>query len=198
MNYNASSYVYGYTVNMPFENFVNKEFVGTLSNYLNGFEDLANVDFKLVEYPSILELKKALSRGEVDLVFANFDPTGINVDTLNTNSPFKEEYVVLSKEPILVNSIRSLKGSDIYTVSNTYLYDYLVSNCITPKSFDNTDNLLRNINSESIVMIDRDTYEYYKDNKFKDEYFSEREDLRVFIIFGLYVSFLTSILFIFV
>ena len=168
MNYNASSYVYGYTVNMPFENFVNKEFVGTLSNYLNGFEDLANVDFKLVEYPSILELKKALSRGEVDLVFANFDPTGINVDTLNTNSPFKEEYVVLSKEPILVNSIRSLKGSDIYTVSNTYLYDYLVSNGITPKSFDNTDNLLRNINSESIVMIDRDTYEYYKDNKFKN------------------------------
>ena len=29
MNYNASSYTYGYTINMPFESTVNKEFVGT-------------------------------------------------------------------------------------------------------------------------------------------------------------------------
>ena len=168
MNYNASSYVYGYTINMPFESSNNKEYVGTLSNYLNGFEDMANVDFRIVEYPSILELKQALSRGEVDLVFANFDPSGINVDVLTTNSPFKEEYVVLSKEPILVNSIRSLKGYDIYAVSNTYIYDYLVANGITPKTFTNTDNLLRGISPNSIVMIDRDTYEYYKENKFKN------------------------------
>ena len=168
MNYNASSYTYGYTINMPFESTVNKEFVGTISNYLSGFEDMANVDFKMVEYPSVMELKQALSRGEVDLIFANFDTTGVNVDVLGTNSPFKEEYVVLSKEPMLVNSIRSLKGNDIYTVSNTYIFDYLVSNGITPKSYNNTDELLRGIKNESIVMIDRDTYEYYKDNKFKN------------------------------
>ena len=168
MNYNASSYTYGYTINMPFESTVNKEFVGTISNYLSGFEDMANVDFKMVEYPSVMELKQALSRGEVDLIFANFDTTGVNVDVLSTNSPFKEEYVVLSKEPMLVNSIRSLKGNDIYTVSNTYIFDYLVSNGITPKSYNNTDELLRGIKNESIVMIDRDTYEYYKDNKFKN------------------------------
>lgn len=168
MNYNASSYTYGYVINMPFENTVNKEFVGTLSNYLSGFEDLANVDFKIVGYQNVLELKQALSRGEVDLIFGNFNTTGVNVDVLKTNSPFKEEYVIISQEPLLVNSIRSLKGNDIYTVSNTYLYDYLSQNGITPKSFDNTDMLLRAIRSDSIVMIDRDTYEYYKDNKFKN------------------------------
>ncbi len=168
MNYNASSYTYGYVTNMPFESTVNKEYVGVMSNYLSGFEELTNVDFKLVEYPNILELKKALSHGEVDVIFDNFDPTGVNVDILKTTSPFKEEYVVLSKDTILVNSIRSLKGKDIYTVSNTYLYDYLNQNGIIPISYDNTDSLLRNIRSESIVMIDRDTYEYYKDNKFKN------------------------------
>ena len=168
MNYNASSYTYGYVINMPFENTVNKEFVGTLSNYLSGFEDLANVDFKIVGYQNVLELKQALSRGEVDLIFGNFNTTGVNVDVLKTNSPFKEEYVIISQEPLLVNSIRSLRGNDIYTVSNTYLYDYLAQNGITPKSFDNTDMLLRAIRSDSIVMIDRDTYEYYKDNKFKN------------------------------
>ena len=168
MTYNASSYTYGYTINMPFESTVNREYVGTISNYLSGFEDMANVDFKMVEYPNVMELKQALSRGEVDVIFDNFDTTGVSVELLNTNSPFKEEYVVLSTSPMLVNSIRSLKGNDIYTVSNTYLYDYLVSNGITPKSYNNTDELLRNIKSDSIVTIDRDTYEYYKDNKFKN------------------------------
>ena len=168
MNYNASSYTYGYVINMPFENTVNKEFVGTLSNYLSGFEDLANVDFKIVNYQNVLELKQALSRGEVDLIFGNFNPNGVNVDILKTNSPFKEEYVVISQQPLLVNSIRSLKGNDIYTVSNTYLFDYLSQNGISPKAFNNTDMLLRSIRSDSIVMIDRDTYEYYKDNKFKN------------------------------
>ena len=185
MNYNASSYVYGYTTNMPFENTVNKEYVGIISNYLSGFEDLANVDFKMVEYPNILELKQALSRGEIDVLFANFNPSGVNVDILKTNSPFKEEYVILSKEAILVNSIRSLKGYEINTVSNTYLYDYLVANGITPKSFNNTDTLLRGISSDSIIMIDRDTYEYYKDNKFKNYkiiYQDSLEDNYSFII----------------
>ena len=167
MSYNANSYIYGYTTNMPFESTVNKEFVGTISNYLSGFEDLANVEFKMVEYNSILELKQALSRGEVDLIFANFDPTGVNVDILKTNSPFKEEYFVISMEPTVVNSIRSLKGKEVYTVANTYLYDYLNANGITTKAYTNTDNLLRAIKTDSIIVIDRDTYEYYQDNKFR-------------------------------
>ena len=168
MNYNSQSYTFGYITDMPYESTVNKEFVGTLSNYLSGFEDMTNVDFKMVEYNNIIELKQALSHGEIDFVFANFNPNGVNVDTLLTSSPFKEEYLVLSSEPLLVNSIRSLKGYEIYTISNTYLYDYLTTNAITVKSYDNTDALLRNIRNDSIIMIDRDTYEYYKDNKFKN------------------------------
>ena len=37
---------------------VNKEFVGTLANYLSGFEDMADVDFKLVGYSDINTLKQ--------------------------------------------------------------------------------------------------------------------------------------------
>lgn len=168
MSYTGAQYVFGYVTNMPFQNTVNKEFVGTISNYLSGFEDIADVDFKLVAYNSILELKQALSHGEVDLLFANFNTNGVNVDILKTSSPFKEEYVVLSKNSIVTNSIRSLKGRDVYTVNNTYLYDYLTTNSISAKGFNNTDELLRNIRTDSIVLIDKDTYEYYKNSKFKD------------------------------
>ncbi len=168
MSYNATSYIYGYVINMPFENTINNEFVGTISNYLSGFEDLANVDFKIVGYNNIAELKQALSYGEVDVIFANFNPSGVNVDILETTSPFKEEYLVLSKENYIVNSIRSLKGKEVYAVGNTYLASYLASNGITVKGFSNTDELLKNINNDSIVVLDQDTYKYYKDSKFKD------------------------------
>lgn len=168
MGYNASEYVFGYIVNMPYENMINKEFVGTISNYLSEFEDLADVDFKMIGYKNIMELKQAFSRGEIDVLFANFNTDGINIDVKNTTSPFAEKYVILSKDNYIVNSIRSLKGKEIYTVSQTYLYDYLVKNGITAKGFDDTDNLFRNISNDSIVMIDMDTYEYYRDKKFKD------------------------------
>ncbi len=167
MGYNAASYTFGYATMMPFQSTVNKEFVGTLSNYLNGFEDAANVDFKIVEYKNNNELKQALSHGEVDLVFGNFNTNGVNVDLLETSDIFNEEYYILSHENVVVNSIRSLKGYDVYTVANTYLYDYLNTNGIATKAFDNSDMLLRNIRDDGLVAIDKDTYEYYKDNKFR-------------------------------
>ena len=168
MSYNGSPYTYGYVINMPFENTINKEFVGTISNYLSGFEEIADVDFKIVGYNSVVELKQALSRGEVDLIFANFNTNGVNVDTLKTVSPFKEEYVVLSKENLVINSIRSLKDCELYTVKDTYIYDYIVENNVSVKGFNNTDDLLRNIKNDSIVVIDKDTYEYYRNTKFKN------------------------------
>lgn len=168
MNYNATNYVYGYVTNMPYENTINKEFVGTISNYLSDFEEIANVDFKIVGYKNIAELKQAFSRGEVDLLLANFNTAGVNVDTLSTSSPFKEEYVIISKNNLLVDTIRSLKGINVYTVAGTYLYDHLVSNGVNAKGYDNTDTLLRNIGNDSVVMLNMDTYEYYKDKKFKD------------------------------
>ena len=167
MNYNSHTYVYGYTTKMPFENKINKEFVGTIANYLSGFEDQTGIDIKLVEYRNNAELKQALSQGEIDFLFANFNPNGTNVDIFTTISPFKEDYVVLSKNPIIVNTIRSLKGEKIHTISNTYLADHLRNNGIEIATYDTTDVLLRNIASNNIVMIDKDTYEYYKDNKFK-------------------------------
>lgn len=168
MGYNASSYTVGYITYMPFENKENNEFVGTLSNYLSGFEDLFDVDFKLISYNNISELKKDLSFGELDLVFANFNSNGLNIDTITTKSLFKEEYVVLSKNTFVVSSVKSLKGMEVMTVKDSYINDMIISSGVTCKAYDNTDELLRNVRNDSIIVIDRDTYNYYKIRKFSD------------------------------
>ncbi len=168
MGYNGATYNYGYVINMPYENTINNEFVGTISNYLSGFEDLASVDFKVTEYNSIDSLREAFSHGEVDVVFANYPLNGLNIDIKTTSSPFNEEYVVLSKETFIVNSIRTLKGKKINVVKDSYLHNYLITNNIDVNVFNNTDELLRGCTNDSIIIMDYDTYDYYKDKKFSN------------------------------
>lgn len=167
VNYNSSSYTFGYVVNMPYENMINKEFVGTFSNYLTDFADLVDIDIKTVEYKNNAELKQALSSGEVDFLFANFDPNGTNVDIIKSVSPFEEDYLVLSQVPYNMTSIRSLKDKEVLVVANTYMHTYLTNNSVKTIAYNNTDELLRNISSNSIVILDKSTYDYYKDKKFK-------------------------------
>jgi len=168
MGYNSSPYNVGYITYMPFEDSKDGDFVGTLSNYLGEFEDIYNVDFKLVHYDSISELKKDLSSGELDLVFSNFNGNGLNVDTIYTTSLFKEEYVVLSKDIFVMDSIKSLVDEEVLVIKDSYINDLVINNGIKFKAYNDTDDLLRNIGNDSIVLIDVDTYNYYKSTKFDD------------------------------
>lgn len=168
LGYNSSSYNVGYISYMPFEGREEKDFVGTLSNYLSDFEDLFDVDFKLISYNNIADLKKDLSSGELDLVFANYNLNGINVDIINTNSLFKEEYVILSKDTFIVNSVKSLKDREVSVVKDSYIYDFVNSNGVRTKTFDNNEELCRSLSSNSVVIVDKDTYNYYKNKKFND------------------------------
>ena len=166
--YNSAPYNVGYINYMPFEGAEDKDMVGTLSNYIKEFEDVYNVDLKLIMYKDIASMKKALSNGELDLVFANFDTTGLNVDIINTSSLFNEEYVVLSKENYVIDSVRGLKDKKVLTIKNSYLNALADSSFIQSTTYNNTDDLIRNIKSDSIILIDKATYEYYKIRKFSD------------------------------
>lgn len=168
MGYNSASYNFGYITYMPFENKENNEFIGTLSRYLGGFEDLFDVDFKLISYSSVADLKKALSSGELDLAFANFNGSGLNIDTIYTISPFKEEYVVLSENTFAIDSVKGLKNREVLTIKDSYIHNYLTTSGITATVYNNTDDLLRGIKKDSVIVIDRDTYNYYKIRKFEN------------------------------
>jgi len=166
MGYNANSYIYGYVTNVPYEVKDGEAFSGIISNYLSGFEDLYDVDFKTVRYDDINSLKQALSKGEVDLVFGNFNTDGVNVDRIFTGSIFDEEYVILSKDTKYLNSVRSLKDKEISVVKDSYLHSFVQKNGIIAKTSNNTDELIRNLEDNDIVIVDLDTYMYYKNKKF--------------------------------
>lgn len=167
-NYNAKTYKYGYVVNMPYENNVQNEFVGTISNYLKDFNKVAGTDIELVAYKSIDELKSALIRRKVDFALSNFDYSTINLKYDLTNSVADLKYVVLSKKDYFMNSVKGLQSQKVTTVKESKLYQLCKENGVQTLSYDNTDELLRNIDDNSIILLDKQTYLYYKDNKLKD------------------------------
>lgn len=167
-NYNAKTYHYGYTINMPYENYVNKQFVGTILNYLQLLEEQTGIEIETTLYKNTEELQKALSIGEIDFALANFDYQNIALNYTISGPISHLNYVVLSKDNYNINSIKGLKDTEVLVVSNSLLHQELASNNIKAKTYDNTNELLRNISDYSVILIDEQTYIYYKDSKLKD------------------------------
>lgn len=164
-NYNAQAYRYGYVVNMPFENVVSGSFVGTISNYLSDFEDKTGVEIEVTSYDTIDDLKSAMVSGDVDFVLGNFDYSNLNVDSVTTSTIRDLEYVVLSKNEYAINSIKGLVDQKVSVVMGSTLYQLCKDSNLSLNTFSNTDELLRSLDDQSIAVLDKETYLYYKDNK---------------------------------
>ena len=168
-NYNSKIYRYGYTVNMPYENNDGSGFVGVISNYLYDFENIFNIEIETVRYDRIDDIKNALITNDIDFALTNFNYDTINMDSVISDDINNIRYVVISKDNIDANDIKSFREYTLGVVGSSYLYDYCISNGIEVDTFDNTDDLLRNINDSSVVIMDYDTYMYYKDSRLVDE-----------------------------
>lgn len=168
VNYNSSVYTYGYVVNMPYENIDKENFVGVISNYLKEFQTLANVDLKIIKFDTIEDLKTALLTGDIDFALGNFDISSLGSSFSTTNSIIDSNYVVLSKDYQNIRDLTSLKNNTISVVSGSKLENLLKEKNIDIKGYNDTNELLRNLDDNSIILIDKNTYNYYKNEKLKN------------------------------
>ena len=155
-NYNSKIYKYGYVINMPYEDYSNDNFVGTMSNYLSNFSKTVNVDIEVVRYNTIDDLKNALVSGDVDFALTNFDYQNFN----------NEDYVVLSMDNKAIATLKGLRNEKVSVVGSSNLHYLCLFEGLDPVVFDDTNDLIRNVNDDSIVIVDKGTYMYYKNNKF--------------------------------
>lgn len=164
----SRNYVYGYIENPPYEATIDKELVGISGEYINRIERLTGIDFTYKKYESYDELKKAIDKGQVDVYFNYYNYENSNYKA--TTSTYIEEYVVLSKTKDLnvINSFEALKGIKASIINNNALYNYFKDNSkavLVP--YDNLSKLLKDSN-ESVLIIDKEIYTIYKNDKFKN------------------------------
>ena len=164
----SKTYVYGYVDNYPYEAILDKKLVGISGEYIGRMQRLTGIDITFKKYKNLKELKKAIDEEEIDMYFGYFDYE--NKDYVATMSPFIEEYVVLGKvkDNHIVNSFEALKNEQIAMIEDTTLHSYFKDNSkAIIKEYKNVDELIKKA-KQDIIVIDKEVYNIYKSNKFKD------------------------------
>lgn len=165
-NFKGKKYIYGYVENIPYEISNTK---GINLEFLNGFEKFAGVEFQYKKYNSIKQLTKGFENGDVDIIFNYYgiDSQGSN-ETINV---YDASYVILTHidNNVIVDSWMSLTNKEIYALKDTMLTEYVNNNSkATIKAYSKISSLLKN--KEPLILLDMNTYNYYKNTKLKDYY----------------------------
>lgn len=164
--FKGKKYIYGYVENSPYEISNSK---GLNLEFLNGFENFANVEFQFKKYSSIKQLKEAYDSGKVDVIFNyyGFDTSNSN-ETINI---YNSSYVILStmNNNVTIDCLAALTGKELYAIKDIALTNYMNANSkATIKTYNKTKNLLKG--NDSLLLLDLNTYNYYKNTKLRDYY----------------------------
>ena len=163
----SKQYKYGFTNLKPYDQLTNNKLIGTNAELIKAFADISGVEIIYSEYSNIASLTKGFNNKKVDFIFDNNLNKKTEEKTLFTISPYEEKIVVLShnNNDKVINSIKSVECA--YTIKNTKISKYLEANKIETKQYT-IDSLLSKINKKSIIIIDFDTYNMYKNKELKD------------------------------
>ena len=159
-NLTSKVYEYGFLNNSPYEVLMSGSYGGIVSEYLNGFSELSNVEFKYTKYRNYKMFNEAVNNGKVDLYF-NYYITSNNYETINTGMDVVYYIIANENNDIVVNSLNSLKNKTVYVLEESILYDYLTKvDKVDVKTYKSIEELKRLAKKNNIIMLDKETYEY--------------------------------------
>lgn len=171
------TYEYGYLNNSPYEVISGGNYGGIAAVYLSGFMNFADIDFNFTKYRNFNRFNKAITKDEVDIYFGYYNM--IN-DFSKTLSGINVEYAIIAntKNDIVINSVNSLVGKEVYVDQNSILYTYLSGiNGINIKTYNNTKELLKLNRKDVIIFIDSNIFEYYRTHGLGNYTLRYKEDI---------------------
>lgn len=164
----SKKYVFGYLENEPYTDTINNKLIGLDSTYINSFGKLTGASFTIKKYRSVKDLTKDINDGKVDIAPNYYNYSSLSGNYAKTISPYDEEYVVLvynTKTSVVINSVRSLKGKSVITTNSTLARFLEKEGKANVKTYDKVEQLINGINKDSIVVLDKNVYEMYKDGE---------------------------------
>lgn len=159
----AKTYNYGFINNSPYEVLTGGAYGGIVSEYLTSFSEFSNTEFTSIKYKNFSKFTEAIANKKID-VFYNY----YNLDTKynRIDSLMNISFVVIANEsnPLIINSISSLSGKTVYVQKNTIIEKYLATlGGINIKTY-NEEKDLKKIVKDNIIVIDKETFNYYNDS----------------------------------
>ena len=170
-DFSSKDYVYGYIKNIPYETQINSDFIGFNSEVLDDFASSMKITFKVKEFNSVEDLTNALNDGKVDIAFNYYKFKNLTNKFDYSFSVYNEKIVVLTNINNVyttMNSFASLKGKEVLMLDNK-IADLLEDNTnVTVRRFKKSSALFNSMNNNSILILDYNTYNYYKNNELSD------------------------------
>ncbi len=159
--------IVGYVDNMPFEGKLNRNFSGITSTYLGIFSDMTGATYKYIEYKNINKLIEALNNKKVDLAVNYYDVNSSNyVDSVSLGTI---KYVILAHQSNKdsFDNLVSISDDNIKMVGNTKLYKYISSINNNINTYKDYKKMFKSLTKEDILVIEKSTYDYYKNSSLK-------------------------------
>ncbi len=161
-------HTYGFTTNSPYEIISSGEFGGISAVFIKEFSDFAGIDFEFEKYDNYSDLINALDKKEVDIYLNDFNNKTEYINT-TTGISLDYEIIALTENDIVIKSLEALNGNTVYVEKNSLLYDFL--NKITGvkiKTFEDEKELLKLSNEDVLIMLDNNSFLFYKSNGLED------------------------------
>lgn len=163
VDFTSKRYSYGFVSNSPYNLVIDGNLLGINASIMRDFSKVADIEISFEEYKSNEELINKFNENKIDFFFNNVGTAENISDAKNTISTFDEKIVYVShiNNNLIINSINSLKGLKVKTLKNTKISKYLTSNEIDIKEYNNIEELIESIDNNSILAIDKETFNYY-------------------------------------
>ena len=165
-------YHYGYVKDSTYNIRKRKRLYGFAGEYINLLKNMTNIDLEVEEYRTREKLSEAISNGDVDIAFIDFDYH--NANGRYTINAFTPRLIALSETNYPISDKHGLNNRKLYTLKGTYLENYLKNN------YNGTINPIKkvtsNISADGILVLDELDYYYYADKKEISKYYSLLKD----------------------
>lgn len=167
----SKKYVFGYLENPPYSSTVNNRMIGFDESVISSFESLSKFSYETKKFKSVKDLTKALNNGSVDFASGYYNYSGLSGKYYKTVSLYDGKYVILKNKnnsDAIANSVKSLKGKNVISTNSILSKSIQKQASASVKTYDSVKSLLNSIDDESIIALDSNIYDLYKNTKLSD------------------------------
>lgn len=159
------TYNYGFVNNSPYEVIMSGNYGGIIAMYLYDFGKFSDIEFNYTKYKNLDKFKTAINNKKIDLYFNYYH---LQDNYYDTDSKILVEYSIIanSKNNLVINSINSLIGKEVYVEENSFLATYLKTiKGVNVKTYKNEDELNKLNKKNVIIFIDKNIFDLYSSSK---------------------------------
>lgn len=162
----SKSYVYGF-IDYGIYNYLDGNKISGLNGIiLKEFNKFSGLSITYTQYNSLAKLITDFNDNKIDFSFDLVNHNKLKNDTYNTINVYDKKLVIASNvnSNIVIDNLNSLKGVKVLTLKDSYIEEYLEKNQIKFKLYNNLNELVKDFNSNDILIMELENYNFYKSN----------------------------------